>query len=636
MFDDKNLQKDDALAKRLERLSGSVKPSPALMKAAKTGVPLRSMGIRYTAGMHIRRVSKAVLLYAACVAILLGGVFLLPKLFENSDPVVTQPEEMLSPGTVAEMVFSETNVTYTMESTSWKGNTTIQRMIRDGDKLYYYQSGATERYYDVVRSMGYSYDKQNGVWVKNKAEGITWEILCANYFAGEYFNDYDYEEMNGYYQITESGLANLIGAGVYHRTICDFTLKNGVYTFRLIRNDEEGNVYSSFIIEISFGTASVTLPDAKQCEHRYIGVQCAVCGEVCSHDFVTTDDTPSCTEGIMKESTCFICGYSQSSWLEPLGHDYVDFVCTRCGDLGDPEVPPPADCEHGQDLTTCPYCNCAGHEFADNTCTKCGLVCQHEYSEVFPNGICTKCGTECTHNYSDDTCNAVCTLCGKLQVHNYEEIVSTDRICTEGTVTTTACRRCGYSYTETTPAIGHSYDSKGVCTVCGEVKKAVTVTDSKVTAGSVSLLPGQMYQTYPSLKGDGFTWVDPTMTPYYYNVYTYFGGYTVTDIRVPVYRAEKGSVLTIGVARVENGIITDRIAFYELTADRSMSGEWVLFSGLSIVVPEGCTLTFGWMSDTLWYTSPVSGHIPGYSQQDDYSGMGSQIPLIFDVYGKKN
>jgi hypothetical protein len=125
------------------------------------------------------------------------------------------------------------------------------------------------------------------------------------------------------------------------------------------------------------------------------------------------------------------------------------------------------------------------------------------------------------------------------------------------------------------------------------------------------------------------------MTPYYYNVYTYFGGYTVTDIRVPVYRAEKGSVLTIGVARVENGIITDRIAFYELTADRAIDREWALFSGLSIKVPEGCTLTFGWTSDTLWYASPVSGHIPGYSHQDDYSGMGSQIPLIFDVYGKK-
>ncbi len=496
MFDDKNLQKDDALAKRLEHLSSQVKPSPALMKAAKTGVPLRVTGIRYTAGMHIRKFSKAVLLYAACVALLLGGVFLLPKLFGEGGPVATQPSQ-----------------------------------------------------------------------------------------------------------------------------------------------------------------TTTTEPAPTECEHKYMD-QLPLGGHPCTDDWSYT-------------SVCKYCKHRVYHDIPAPGHDFVDGVCTRCGETE--EFPPDVTCVHDQDPASCPYCLCdehvwissentptcteggkivhtcikcgysyeewrdaVDHEYIDGVCTICGFKCQHVYADHFYNGnICTICGTECKHNYTENTCDAVCTLCGKRQGHDYEEIISTEHICTEGTVTTTSCRRCGYGNVAITPAKGHSYQN-GTCIVCEEVKKAVTVTDSKVTAGSVSLLPGQMVQTYPNLSGEGFTWVDPTMTPYYYNVYTYFGGYTVTDIRVPVYRAEKGSVLTIGVARVENGIITDRIAFYELTADRAMSGEWALFSGLSIEVPEGCTLTFGWMSDTLWYTSPVSGHIPGYSQQDDYSGLGSQIPLIFDVYGKKN
>ena len=536
MFDEKNMNRDDALSKRLERLGGQINPSPALKKAAKTGVPLRSTGIRYTAGMHIRKFSKAVLLYAACVAILLGGVFFFPKLFGEGGPVATEPSQT----TTTEPAPTE----------------------------------CEHKYIDQLPLGGHP---------------------CTD--------DRSYTSVCKYCN---------------HRVYHDIPAPGHNYVDGICTRCKEKEP-----------------PPPADCEHGQDLATCPYCN--CDeHVWISSENTATCTEGCKVVNTCIKCGYSHEEWQKPLGHDYVDFVCTRCGDLGDPDVPPPRTlCEHDSDLSTCPYCNCDGHEFADNTCTKCGLVCQHEYSEIFPNGICILCGTECTHNYTDDTCDAVCTLCGKRQGHDYEEIVTTDHICTEGTVTTTTCRRCGCSYTEITPAKGHSYEN-GSCTVCGEKQETVTVTDPKVTAGSASLLPGQMYQTYPTLSGDGFYGVDPTMTPYYYNVYTYFGGYTVTDIRVPVYYAEKGSVLTIGVARVENGVITDRIASYELTADRAIDREWVLFSGLSIEVPEGCTLTFGWMSDTLSYASPLSGHIPGYSRQDDYSGLGSQIPLIFDIYGKKS
>lgn len=637
MFDEKNMNRDDALSKRLERLSGQINPSPALKKAAKTGVPLRSTGIRYTAGMHIRKFSKAVLLYAACVAILLGGVFLLPKLFGEGGPVATEPSqttttapnpetcehkyvissyvpddpcttgpcdeyicelcghrytkshpplghdfvdgvcircgetEMLSPETVWGMVLSQQNVSVLVESSV---------PPPDGFRLVMQAKRDGDRIYGSLQD-----DTDFG-------EG---------YFDGTTSTGYEYDSEKQQWIKTENTTGEAISASDVWHNYCE-------------------DLPSEWFNDLYFYKTNGCYKATQSGLNHLTGADVSAYYDQIICDFTLKD-------GI----------YTFRLVWEEQNYSSVVTISFGTASITLPEndvPPPPADCEHMQSPATCPYCSCDGHEFADNTCTKCGLVCQHEYSGV-NGGICTKCGTECMHNYSEGTCNVVCTLCGNRQGHDYEEIVSTDHICTEGTITTTTCRRCGYSYTEITPAKGHSYEN-GACTVCGETQKTVTVTDPDVTAGSVSLLPGQMYQTYPTLSGDGITWVDPTTTPYYYNVYTYFEGYTVTDIRVPVYYAEKGSVLTIGVAKVENGLITDRIASYELTADREIDREWVLFSGLSIEVPEGCTLTFGWMSDTLSYASPVTGYIPGYSRQDDYSGLGSQIPLIFDVYGKKS
>lgn len=636
MFDEKNMNRDDALSKRLERLGGQIKPSPALKKAAKTGVPLRSTGIRYTAGMHIRKFSKAVLLYAACVAILLGGVFLLPKLFESSDPVVTQPSQT----TTTEPAPTECEHKYVISSYVPDDPCTT------GPRDEYICELCGHRYTKSHPPLGHEFvggvctrcgetemlspetvwgmvlSQQNvsiSMVAQNPADGIDGTLYLSRDGdrMGLLLEDSDGTGEKAYYDATTS-------------TMYSYDFADGIW----IKTQEEGATLETMWANMLEGFPSDWFNDLlyTEMDGYYKATRSGLSYMFGGVDISAYYDKIICDFKLENGVYTFRLIWEEQNF------NWVYAISFGTASITLPEndaPPPPADCEHGQDLTTCPYCNCDEHEFTDNTCTKCGLVCQHEYSKVFPNGICTKCGTECTHNYSEDTCDAVCTLCGKWQGHNYEEIVSTDRICTEGTVTTTACRRCGYSYTEITPAKGHSYEN-GACTVCGETQKTVTVTDPDVTAGSVSLLPGQMYQTYPTLSGDGITWVDPTMTPYYYNVYTYFEGYTVTDIRVPVYYAEKGSVLTIGVAKVENGLITDRIAFYELTADREIDREWVLFSGLSIEVPEGCTLTFGWMSDTLSYASPVTGYIPGYSRQDFNSGLGSQIPLIFDVYGKKS
>ena len=90
MFDEKNHDRTDSLGTRMTRLGEQMTPSPELMKAAATGTPLRS-GIRYTAGTHVKQITKAILLYAACVAIFLGAIMLLPRWFDTQPPIATQP-----------------------------------------------------------------------------------------------------------------------------------------------------------------------------------------------------------------------------------------------------------------------------------------------------------------------------------------------------------------------------------------------------------------------------------------------------------------------------------------------------------------------------------------------------------------
>ena len=91
MFDEKNHDRTDSLGARMTRLGEQMTPSPQLMQAAATGTPLHEGGVKYTAGTHVKQTAKAILLYAACVALFLGAVMLLPRWFDTQPPIATQP-----------------------------------------------------------------------------------------------------------------------------------------------------------------------------------------------------------------------------------------------------------------------------------------------------------------------------------------------------------------------------------------------------------------------------------------------------------------------------------------------------------------------------------------------------------------
>ena len=95
-------------------------------------------------------------------------------------------------------------------------------------------------------------------------------------------------------------------------------------------------------------------------------------------------------------------------------------------------------------------------------------------------------------------------------VHSYQEVSRTAPTCTEDGVTTYRCETCGDTYTETTPATGHSFTAavtaptcteKGyttyTCTACGETVKAdfVPATGHSYEASVVA----------PTCEKDGYT-----------------------------------------------------------------------------------------------------------------------------------
>ena len=52
----------------------------------------------------------------------------------------------------------------------------------------------------------------------------------------------------------------------------------------------------------------------------------------CTHPNLTvSENMPTCTESATVQSYCSDCGYSDSKVLPPLGHDFVNGICTRCG-----------------------------------------------------------------------------------------------------------------------------------------------------------------------------------------------------------------------------------------------------------------------------------------------------------------
>ena len=95
-------------------------------------------------------------------------------------------------------------------------------------------------------------------------------------------------------------------------------------------------------------------------------------------------------------------------------------------------------------------------------------------------------------------------------VHSYQEVSRTAPTCTEDGVTTYRCETCGDTYTETTPATGHSYTAAvtaPTCTEKGYTTYTCTACGDHYTANEVAAL-GHDYKavvTSPTCTERGYT-----------------------------------------------------------------------------------------------------------------------------------
>ncbi len=120
--------------------------------------------------------------------------------------------------------------------------------------------------------------------------------------------------------------------------------------------------------------------------HDYKNGLCTRCGakdpSAHTHDYKAVVTAPTCTERGYTTYTCSVCGDSyKGSYVDPLGHDYKNGTCTRCG-TKDPNYKPQADFT---DVAAGSYCYDAVQWAVAN-----GITNGTDATHFSPNAGCTR------------------------------------------------------------------------------------------------------------------------------------------------------------------------------------------------------------------------------------------------------
>ena len=120
--------------------------------------------------------------------------------------------------------------------------------------------------------------------------------------------------------------------------------------------------------------------------HDYKNGLCTRCGAkdpgAHTHDYKATVTKPTCTERGYTTYTCSVCGDSyKGSYVDPLGHNYKNGTCTRCG-TKDPNYKPQADFT---DVAAGSYCYDAVQWAVAN-----GITNGTDTTHFSPNAGCTR------------------------------------------------------------------------------------------------------------------------------------------------------------------------------------------------------------------------------------------------------
>ena len=212
--------------------------------------------------------------------------------------------------------------------------------------------------------------------------------------------------------------------------------------------------------------------------------------DYCSHNWKDGEILlqPTCTTTGKKQMVCENCGNLLEVEIPALGHNFVNRVCTRCGEK-----------EPG----------CENHTFGDWVITK-SPTCVAEGSK---KRTCTVCGVE-----------EVETIPATGE-HTYGEWkVTKQATCTADGTKTKTCTVCGATQTEVIAKLGHNFVNR-VCTRCGEKQELViganinyheyisesggtvsaSYTSTKTTRGSTH--SSDSNATYSVVNNSGIQWI---------------------------------------------------------------------------------------------------------------------------------
>ncbi len=175
-------------------------------------------------------------------------------------------------------------------------------------------------------------------------------------------------------------------------------------------------------------------------------------------DWQTTKEA-TCTEAGSETRTCE-CGYFEERELAALGHDYVDGVCSRCGEVDPEYIPPCGHSSERKEITLEATCTEPGK--AKIYCEECGELLREE---IIPaNG----------HKF------------GNWQI-------TKEATCTTSGTKTRVCQNCSKKQSETIAALGHKYVN-GTCSRCGATDS--TTYRLKVSSSKRGTYFSQEYDSY--------------------------------------------------------------------------------------------------------------------------------------------
>ena len=291
---------------------------------------------------------------------------------------------------------------------------------------------------------------------------------------------------------------------------------------------------------------------------------------------------PTCTEAGLEVASCsYGCSALDYQTIQPLGHDYEDGFCIRCGRAS------PEQCIHN---------------YVDDICTHCGFAnqinCNHTFHiKQIKYPTCTEMGVTVQQ----------CTLCNYTTYETslplghwtiYDPEVVTAPTCTEEGTGLATCDRCDLVRTVSLPATGHTY-KYNYCIDCGKHNHSYKISWAEgtqclqegtriLTCTGCNEVEEQIYSVTPhDFRSSSCSRCGQSKNSVYPVIYHLDGTCTVTDCvssNITRILPEKINDFTVTVIGPEALISPDEAhltlpATIEVIQSDSLSGKQITFTG---------------------------------------------------------